>query len=139
MFTTLLQNIMKTIDRHEPQKKYLQKHKKEEEIFLTTDCETQYTSEVARKYQKRLEKHRKRLFTFLDYDHVSWNNTYAEHAIKLLATHRNSNVKFFRQSRIDEYLRIMSLYQTCQYKGISFLKFLLSQEIDIDEYCKKNR
>jgi predicted RecB family nuclease len=136
MFTKLLQDIVKTVDKYGLQKKHLQKHKKDVEMFFTTIFDTQYTSEVAQKYQKRLEKHQNTLFTFLDYDNVSWNNTYAEHAIKLLATHRNRNIKFFRESRIDDYLRIMSLYQTCQYKEISFLKFLLSQEIDIDEYCK---
>src|SRR5262249_8342257 len=41
------------------------------------------------------------------------------------------NIEFFRASRMDEYLRIMSIYQTCQYKEVSFLKFLLSKEIDI--------
>jgi len=56
-----------------------------------------------------------------------------------MAVHRNKNIDYFRASRMDDYLRIMSLYQTCEYKEISFLKFLISKEIDIDEYCKKNR
>jgi hypothetical protein len=116
LFTKLLQDIVKTVDKYELKKKYLQKHKKDVKIFFTTIFDAHYTSEVAQKYQKRLEKHQNTLFTFLDYDNVSWNNTYAEHAIKLLATHRNQNIKFFRKSKIDEYLRIMSLYQTCQYK-----------------------
>jgi len=40
---------------------------------------------------------------------------------------------------MDEYLRIMSIYQTCQYKEVSFLKFLLSKETDMDEFCRKIR
>jgi hypothetical protein len=38
---------------------------------------------------------------------------------------------------MDEYLKIMSIYQTCKYKGISFLKFLLSKEKDIDVYSER--
>ena len=76
-------------------------------------------------------------FQFLNYDNVSWNNTNAEHAIKKLSTHRNDNIKFFQSSRIAEYLKIMSIYVTCHYKGISFLKFLLSGVKNIDKYCEK--
>lgn len=136
-FTTLLQRIVKTVDKYGLQRKHLQKHKHEVDGFFTHVLKTHYTSEVAQKYQARLTKHRDTLFTFLDYDNLAWNNTYAEHAIKILATHRNKNIKFLRESRMDDYLRIMSLYQTCEYKRISFLKFLLSGELDIDEYHRK--
>ena len=30
---------------------------------------------------------------------------------------------------------LLSIYLTCQYKEVSFLQFLLSQEKDIDAYC----
>jgi len=49
----------------------------------------------------------------------------------------SKNIDFFRASRMDEYLHIMSIYQTCEYKKVSFLKFLLSKETDMDEYCRK--
>ena len=138
LFTILLQNIVKTIDEYGLQKKHLKKHKREVKEFFTHVFTKKYTSEIARKYQQRLEKNRNTLFTFLDYNKISWNNTYAEHAIKLLATHRNRNIQFFRASRLDDYLKIMSLYQTCKYKEVSFLKFLRSQDTDIDKYCRKN-
>jgi len=138
LFTELLQKIVKTIDEYGLKKRHLKRHKREVKEFFTHVLHKEYTSEVAQKYQQRLEKNRNTLFTFLDYDNVSWNNTYAEHAIKLLATHRNRNIQYFRKSRLDDYLKIMSLYQTCKYKEISFLKFLLSQETDIDKYCRKN-
>jgi hypothetical protein len=32
------------------------------------------------------------------------------------------------------YARTLSIQQTCDYKGISFLKFLLSKERDIDKF-----
>lgn len=87
--------------------------------------------------QRRFLKNQEKLFLFLNHDNVAWNNNAAEHAIKLLATHQNKNLPFFRESRMDEYLKIMSIYQTCKYKGISFLKFMLSGEKDIDIYCGK--
>jgi predicted RecB family nuclease len=138
-FTLLLQTIIQTVDQYGLQKRHLSKHKKAVDIFFHTVFATDYASEISQQYQIRFEKNRNTLFTFLDYDNVLWNNTYAEHAIKLLATHRNKNIDFFRASRIEEYLRIMSIYQTCEYKGMSFLKFLLSKETDIDEYCRKMR
>jgi hypothetical protein len=36
---------------------------------------------------------------------------------------------------MEDYLLIMSLYQTSEYKGFDFLRFLLSQETDIEKYC----
>jgi predicted RecB family nuclease len=137
-FTLLLQNIIQTIDKYGLKNLYLHKHHREVDIFFDKVSSTVYTSEVSKQYQVRFEKNRNTLFTFLDYDNVSWNNTYAEHAIKLLATHRNKNIDFFRASRMDEYLRIMSIYQTCEYKKLSFLKFLLSKETDMDDYCRNN-
>jgi hypothetical protein len=138
-FTLLLQNIIQTVDKYGLKERHLRKHHREVDIFFEEVFNTVYKSEVSKQYQVRFEKNRNTLFTFLDYDNVSWNNTYAEHAIKLLATHRNKNIDFFRASRIDEYLRIMSIYQTCEYKEVSFLKFLLSKETDMDEYCRKIR
>jgi predicted RecB family nuclease len=138
-FTLLLQNIIQTVDKYGLKERHLRKHHREVDTFFEEACNTVYTSEVSKQYQIRFEKNRNTLFTFLDHDNVSWNNTYAEHAIKLLATHRNKNIDFFRASRMDEYLRIMSIYQTCEYKKVSFLKFLLSKETDMDEYCRKIR
>jgi uncharacterized protein YprB with RNaseH-like and TPR domain len=136
-FTLLLQNIVQTIDKYGLKERYLHKHRREVDTFFEEVSSTVYVSEVSKQYQARFEKNRNTLFTFLDYDNVSWNNTYAEHAIKLLATHRNKNIDFFRASRMDEYLRIMSIYQTCEYKKVSLLKFLLSKETDMDDYCRK--
>ena len=138
-FTLLLQNIIQTIDKYGLKERYLHKHHRGVDTFFEEVSSTVYASEVSKQYQARFEKNRNTLFTFLDYNNVSWNNTYAEHAIKLLATHRNKNIDFFRASRMDEYLRIMSIYQTCEYKKVSLLKFLLSKETDMDDYCRKIR
>ena len=40
---------------------------------------------------------------------------------------------------INEYLVLLSIYETCKYKGINFLNFLRSGEKNIDEYLTKKR
>jgi uncharacterized protein YprB with RNaseH-like and TPR domain len=136
-FTFLLQEIVKTIDRYGLKRRHLNKHNKGANKFFKTVLNKGYSSEIAKQYQKRLARNQNKLFLFLNHDSVSWNNNTAEHAIKLLATHKNKNLNFFRESRMEEYLQLMSIYQTCHYKGISFLKFLLSREKDIDRYCQQ--
>jgi predicted RecB family nuclease len=136
-FTFLLQEIVKTIDRYGLKRRHLNKHNKGVNKFFKTVLYKDYSSDIAKQYQKRLARNQNKLFIFLNHDSVSWNNNTAEHAIKLLATHKNKNLNFFRESRMEEYLLLMSIYQTCHYKGISFLKFLLSKEKDIDSYCQQ--
>jgi hypothetical protein len=34
---------------------------------------------------------------------------------------------------------LLSVYQTCKYRGVSFLKFLLSREEDVEVYCQRRR
>lgn len=136
-FTSVLQDIVATIDKRGLKKWHLDKHNKPVVKFFEDVLSRDYNSETARQYQKRLTKNRDKLFLFLNHDNVSWNNNTVEHAIKLLATHKNKNLTFFRESRMDEYLKIMSIYQTCKYKGVSYLKFMLSREKDIDGYCRE--
>jgi predicted RecB family nuclease len=134
-FTCVLQNIVVTIDKYGLKKRHLNKHNKQVAKFFDDVLSKDYISETARQYQKRLARNRDKLFLFLNHDNISWNNNAVEHAIKLLATHKNKNLAFFRESRMEEYLKIMSIYQTCKYKGVSFLKFMISREKDIDSYC----
>jgi predicted RecB family nuclease len=133
--TFLLQEIVATIDERGLKKRYLNKHNKSVNKFFNDISTKEYKSDTAAQYQKRILKNQSKLFLFLNHDNVSWNNNAVEHAIKLLATHKNKNLNFFRESRMEEYLKIMSIYQTCRCKGVSFLKFLLSKEKDIDNYC----
>jgi hypothetical protein len=37
---------------------------------------------------------------------------------------------------LQEYLVLLSIAQTCKFKGVSFLKFLLSRETDIATFCR---
>src|SRR5262249_43385886 len=44
-----------------------------------------------------------------------------------------------REGGLSDYLVLLSVYQTCKYRGVSFLKFLLSREEDVEAYCRRGR
>ena len=44
-----------------------------------------------------------------------------------------------RESGLSDYLVLLSIFQTCRYKGVSFLKFLVSGLRDIDSFCEGKR
>ena len=73
------------------------------------------------------------MFTFLDYDGVPWNNNNAEHAIKSIAIHRREINGFYSRKGIDELLVLLSISETCKYRGISFWEFLKSKKLTLKE------
>ena len=138
-FGRLLRCIVDTIDKHGLTKRHLQQHKPEVSRFFR-DLEVRvYRSEVARGYQARFARIEGKLFTFLDHDGVPWNNNPAEHAVKAFAYYRRLCDGMISEQGLSDYLILLSVQQTCKYRGVSFLKFLLSQEEDIDEYCRRGR
>jgi hypothetical protein len=138
-FGRLLREIVTTIDRKGLRKIHLAKHRRGVAFFLASVKGQSYQSEIASSYQKRFEKCQEKLFTFLDNDGVPWNNNNAEHAIKRFAYYREIAGGMFSESGLRDYLVLLSLYQTCVYKGVSFLKFLVSQERDIDTFSQVSR
>ncbi|MBI4522825.1 MAG: hypothetical protein HY695_03315, partial [Deltaproteobacteria bacterium] len=104
------------------------------ERFFRALASNPYRSEVTQGYSKRLLKYQDKLFTFLNHDGVPWNNNNAEHAVKKFADYRELVDGQFSEAGLKEYLVLLSIYLTCKYKGISFLKFLLSREKDIDVF-----
>lgn len=92
-----------------------------------------YTSELAVKYQKRFQRYRDSLFTFLEQDNIPWNNNMAERAIRQLAVQRKISGTFFKQVA-PQYLRLLAIAQTCRFQEKSFLKFLLSESKDVDAF-----
>ena len=44
-----------------------------------------------------------------------------------------------REEGLSDYLVLLSVYQTCKYRGVSFLKFLLSREEDVEAFCERRR
>src|SRR5262249_24110018 len=79
-------------------------------------------------FKKRFEKNRDKLFTFLDYDGIPWNNNNAEHAIKAFAVLRKNIDGMSTEKGMREYLTLLSICETCKYTGASFLDFLRSGE-----------
>ncbi len=138
-FTQILQSIVKTIDRHGLKTRFLQRHKDKVERYLEKVGQRNYSSEVSQQYRNRFIRYKDELFEFLKYDNVSWNNSIAEHAIRLLEVHTNKNIWFYQSDAISDYLVISSIYQTCMYNEISFLKFLLSGEKNLERYIEGHR
>jgi hypothetical protein len=125
-FSAIMQPIVETIDRFGLKTRFLRKHKKDVERFFFQIANSDFQSEIVIKYQRRFEKNRDKLFTFLDFDGVPWNNNNAEHAIKSFALLRNVVRGSSSPKGMREYAILLSICETCKYKGISFLDFLRS-------------
>jgi len=134
-FSSLLRAMVETIDAHGLRTWYLHRHKAAVGKFYDDVFGRTYQSEAAGKLQKRLEKNRDKLFTFLSHDGVSWHNNNAEHAIKHFAVYRRAQYGLSTAESIRQYLVLLSIFQTCKYRNLSFLQFLLSKETDINRYC----
>jgi hypothetical protein len=65
------------------------------------------------------------MFAFLEHDGVAWNNNNAEHAMKCFARYRRFADGRMTKNSVQDYLVILSLYQTCEYQGRSFLAELI--------------
>jgi len=128
-----------TIDEHGLKQRHLQIHCKAAEAFFDALAERFYESEASKALRERLLRNRQRLFTFLRHDGVSWNNNLAENAIKRVSDYREDVRRSVKEAGLAEYLVLLSLYQTCRVRDISFLKFLLSRERDMDAFVASKR
>ncbi len=135
-FGDLLRPIIDTVDRHGLKKHFLKKHLLDVKRFYKWLLTQQWQGEVAAKCKQRFEKNRKKLFTFLSYDGVPWNNNNAEHAMKAFAALRDVIEGTATPSGIEEYLVLLSVSETCRYKNVDFLEFLCSREKDIDSFVE---
>lgn len=136
-FGILLRSIIATIDKYGLKKFNLNKHNKDVERFYNKVIARIFESELAVTYQKRLIKYRAKIFLFLNYDNIPWNNNLAEHSIKPFAKWRKKISKSLTKQNIDNHLILLSVLQTCKYRGINFFDFLKSGEISISEYESK--
>jgi hypothetical protein len=130
-FGELLRDIVETIDTYGLKSRHLRKHKKAAARFITDVDALECATEVGLALRKRISKNKGKLFTFLDYDNVPWNNNNAEHAVREFTRLRNvmttSTPKGTR-----EYVILLSIQQTLRYRGMSFLDFLRSGQLEID-------
>ena len=131
-FSSLLRTIVNTIDEYGLKKRHLNKHRKDADKFCDWVVGRNLTSEVAKAYARRVGKYRKMLFTFLAHDGVPWNNNSAEHAIKYFAKYRRFADGMVTENTVKDYLVMLSVCLSCEYRGINFLKALLGN-------CKQDR
>ena len=114
---------------------HLRKHRRAVNQFYDELSKHDYRTDVAAGYRKRFKKNRNKLFTFLDHDGVPWNNNNAEHAIKAFVRLRRSIGGKSSAKGLRDYLVLLSISETCKYKGVNFLRFLRSGQVDIDHFA----
>jgi predicted RecB family nuclease len=131
---SLLVPMLEAVDRYGLKAWQLRKFIKDVDRFYQNNITgKEYTSEPARIYQKRFDRYRGSLFTFLKEDGIPWENNMAERAIRHLAVQRKISGTFFKRVAL-QYLLLLAISQTCRFQGKSFLKFLLSKAKDVDEF-----
>jgi hypothetical protein len=130
-FGTLLRDIVSTIDRYGLKRVHFRKHKRSAEQFLASVASLNCSTECGSSLQKRIGKNRDRLFTFLDFDNVPWNNNNAEHAVRAFARIRNGMASSTARGTTD-YCKLLTLQQTLRCRGVGFLDFLRSGRTELD-------
>jgi len=130
-FGSLLRDVVQTIDQYGLRRRHLRKHKSAAERFLNDMAALQCTTESGTALKKRIIKNRQKLFTFLDYDNVPWNNNNAEHAVRAFTRLRNVMVTSTPKGT-REYCVLLTVQQTLRYRGEGFLEFLRSGKTEID-------
>jgi hypothetical protein len=138
-FGDILRQIVDTIDRFGLRKRYLTKHKRDTVKWLQDIKETPFKTEKPENLRERVVKYGTKLFEFLNHDGVPWNNNNAEHAVKHFAKYRQLVNGRVTEKGISDYLVMLSIYQTCRYRRISFWEFLLSGQRDINSFADNRR
>jgi hypothetical protein len=130
-FGALLREIIETIDMHGLKARHLGKHRKSAARFIDHVVAMSCATEAGLALKKRIEKNRDKLFTFLDYEGVPWNNNNAEHAVRAFTRLRNA-IGTSTPKGTREYATLLSIQQTLRYRGIGFLEFMRSGRMEID-------
>ena len=94
-------------------------------------------AEICLKWKKRFLSVQGELFTFIDYNGIPWNNNNAETAIKAVALYRRDSEGLTTKKGIQEYLPLLTIQQTCKYRGVNFFKFLQSGETSISKFSTR--
>ena len=127
-FGELVRNIIDTVDKHGLTHERIKSHKPDVSHYFDKLKSTVFETEIAIKLKKRLIGNMNELFTFLDFDNIPWNNNNAEHAIKAFAKIRNVISGTTNEVGIRDYMVLLSISQTCAYKNIDFVDFLISDK-----------
>jgi len=130
----LLLPIFQAVETYGLKRRHLHKfHTSVERFYKQHIVDRTYMSEATIKFQKRFLRYRDTLFTFLDEDNIPWQNNTAERALRHIAVQRKISGSFFEKST-HHFLLLLGIAQTCQFQDKSFLKFLLSKELDTDAF-----
>ncbi len=138
-YTKVLSPIIETIDRYGLKKYHLGKHKSQVNKFFKRILDEDYSSENAQKFQQRFRKYREKLFTFLDYDGIPWNNNNAEYMVKRIVRIRRRLKGLTTEEGARDYCTLLSICETLRLRNMSFLDFLVSGCLNIDEYVEGRR
>ncbi len=84
-FGSLLRSVVETVDQYGLRRHYLRRHDRDVAKFFDFVFALSVQSDAARSLQERLMRCREKLFTFIRYDGVPWNNNNAENPIKRFA------------------------------------------------------
>lgn len=134
-FASLVKPMVETVDRWGLKRRFLAKHRISVDRFYKHLPGAFGGSEVAKKVVERLHKNRNKMFTFLDFDDVPWNNNNAEHAVKAFASLRRVIEGKTTEKGLRDFLILLSICQTCKYRNINFLDFLLFGSKKIDDFA----
>ena len=134
-FAGLLKPMVETVDRRGLKKRFLGKHRRSVHRFYNRLADYLVASEASEKLVSRLQKNHNKMFTFLDFDDVPWNNNNAEHAVKAFASVRRVIEGPTTEKGLRDFLVLLSVCETCKCKNVDFLEFLRSGEKDIDDFA----
>jgi hypothetical protein len=134
-FGELLKRIVEEVDRRGLKAHFLRKYLRDVIRFYREHVDREYQSPAAIACAERFRKNRDKLFTFLEYNGVPWNNNSAEHAMKAFARLRDVIEGMATEKGLKEYLVLLSVCQTCKYMGADFLDFLRSGEKEIHAFA----
>jgi hypothetical protein len=104
------------------QSRTLGKHQKSAAGFIDHVVAMNCATEAGLALKKRIEKNGDKLFTFLHYDGMPWNNNNAEHAVRAFTRLRNA-IGTSTPKGTREYATLLSVQQTLRYRGMSFLEW----------------
>ena len=131
--------ILVAIDKYGLKKRNLNKFIKQFDRFYAKNITGKYyKSELVNKYQMRFVKYRESVFAFLEDDGIRWHNNPAEYAIRHIALQRKIS-RIFTETVTHDYLRLLSIRQSCRFQDKSFFKFLYSGETDLDKFEARKR
>jgi predicted RecB family nuclease len=135
----LLLPILQDVERYGLKRRHLNKHKPKVDAFYRDVIDqASYNSDVAETFMARFRRYKESMFHFIDEDSIPWNNNTGERALRHLAVQRKIS-NCFAKEFAPKHLVLLGIAQTCKFQGKSFLKFLLSGEVDVDSFRPRKR